>query len=223
MISKYLKAKNTISQILPTINEEDLSKDIASPFYDLKTFDQSSFYYFYRNTFSNYEIEKIISICNKLPTKEATLSSDNKIDKTYRESTISWIPVNSQTNWIYQRFSEYINKANESFFQYNLTKIEKLQFTRYYGNQKGFYAPHIDSNFGHFYENRKLTFVMQLTDPSEYEGGTLKLYLGRDGDSIPKEKGLITFFPSHILHECTPVTSGTRCTLVGWIHGPKFK
>jgi len=64
---------------------------------------------------------------------------------------------------------------------------------------------------------------MQLTDPSEYEGGTLKLYLGRDGDSIPKEKGLITFFPSHILHECTPVTSGTRCTLVGWIHGPKFK
>lgn len=223
MISKYLKAKNTITQILPTINEEDLSKDITSPFYDLKTFDQSSFYYFYRNTFSNYEIEKIISICNKLPKKEATLSSDNKIDKTYRESTISWVPVNSQTNWIYQRFSEYINKANESFFQYDLTKIEKLQFTRYYGNQKGFYAPHIDSNFGHFYENRKLTFVMQLSNPEDYDGGELRLHMSKNYDSMPRERGLITFFPSHILHECTPVTSGTRCTLVGWVYGPKFK
>jgi PKHD-type hydroxylase len=223
MISKYLKSKNTISQISPTINEEDLINDTSSPFYDLKTFDQSSAYYFYRNTFSNYEIEKIVSTLNKLPINEATLGSENRVDKSFRESRLSWVPINSQTNWIYQRFSEYINEANESFFQYDLTKIEKLQFTRYFGNQKGFYAPHIDSNFGHFYENRKLTFVMQLSDPEDYEGGELRLHMSKNYDAIPKERGLITFFPSHILHECTPVTSGIRYTLVGWVYGPKFK
>jgi len=223
MISKYLKSKNTISQIFPTINEEDLHDDTSSPFYDLKTFDQSSTYYFYRNVFNNYEIGKILSIFNKLPIKEATLGSENRVDRSFRESSLSWVPINSQTNWIYQRLSEHINKANESFFQYDLTKIEKLQFTRYFGNQKGFYAPHIDSNFGHFYENRKLTFVMQLSDPEDYEGGELRLHMSKDYDVMPKEKGLITFFPSHILHECTPVTSGTRCTLVGWVYGPKFK
>jgi len=31
------------------------------------------------------------------------------------------------------------------------------------------------------------------------------------------------FFPSYTLHEVTPVTKGTRYTLVGWVHGPAFK
>jgi len=223
MISKYLKFKNIIDQINPTINEEELKNDINNPYYHLKSSDQSSFYYYYRKLFDDYEIQKILAICDKLPKTEATLGSANKVDKSYRESTLSWVPVNNETHWIYQKLSKCINEVNELFFQYELTKIEKLQFTRYYGNQKGFYGPHIDSNFGHFDENRKLTFVMQLTDPREYEGGVLKLHFGRDGDCVEKEKGLITFFPSHVLHEFTPVISGTRCTLVGWIHGPKFK
>ena len=224
MISKYLKSKNLITQIIPTINEVELQSDTKNQYYDLKVFDQTSSHYFYRNLFNNYEIERILAIGNKLPKQGAVLA-DNVVDKTYRDSTISWIPVNDQTTWIYQKLTDCITEVNESFFEFDLTRIEKLQFTSYYGNKdtNGFYAQHIDSSFGFLSENRKLSFVIQLSHPEDYDGGELKLYISKDPSCIPKERGLVTFFPSHVLHECTPVTSGNRHTLVGWIHGPKLR
>jgi PKHD-type hydroxylase len=71
--------------------------------------------------------------------------------------------------------------------------------------------------------NRKLSFVLQLSDPNEYEGGELQFYFGGDPLVAKKQKGIITFFPSNSLHECTPVTFGERYVIVGWVHGPPFK
>lgn len=222
MISKYLKTKNLISQIKPTINEDDILSDCSESYYYLNLFDCNSTYYYYRNLFTEYELQRLIATANKLEIRDGVVSN-NKLNIDIRDSKISWIPVNSQTNWIYEKITWCINEVNKNYFEYDLTKLEKLQFTRYYGEENSFYGKHIDSNFGYLYENRKLTFVMQLSDPNEYEGGELKLFLGREPDIIPKERGLITFFPAHTLHECTPVTLGTRYSLVGWVHGPKLK
>ena len=41
-------------------------------------------------------------------------------------------------------------------------------------------------------------------------------------DVAKKDKGTITFFPSHVLHEVTPVTKGTRYSLVSWVQGPNI-
>lgn len=224
MISTYLRSKNLISQIKSNINEVELERDTSDPYYYLKVYDQTSCYYYYRDLFNNYEIQKILAIGNKLP-KQGGVLADNQIDKEYRDSVISWIPINDQTGWIYQKLTDCITTVNESFFEFDLTKIEKLQFTSYYGNKenKSFYSAHIDSTFGHLNDNRKLSFVLQLSDPNDYEGGELRLHFSKNPVSVKKEKGLITFFPSHVLHECTPVISGDRHTLVGWIHGPKLR
>lgn len=224
MISKYLKSKNLIEQIKSNIDQEELETDIPDPYYYLNVSDQTSFSYYCRNLFNNYEIEKILAIGNKLP-KEGAVLSGNRLDKEYRDSIVSWIPVNNQTRWIYQTLTSCIIDVNQSFFELDLTKIEKLQFTSYYANKdgNGFYDKHVDSCFGFLPDNRKLSFVLQLSDPNDYEGGELRLYNGRDPISVKKEKGLITFFHSFVLHECTPVTSGNRHTLVGWVHGPKIK
>lgn len=222
MISKYLKSKNIINEIKSTVDEKTLTDDIKSGFYHLKTHNLTSTYYFYRNLFNNYEIEKIKALCKKLPQNMGSIGNNN-INLNYRESRVSWVPVNNQTHWIYQKLTDCILDVNNSFFEYDLTKIEKLQFTAYYGNEKGFYAPHIDSNFDTIPENRKLTFVLQLSNPDDYQGGELRLHTSKEPIMIKKEKGLISFFPSHTLHECTPVISGERYTLVGWIYGPKFK
>lgn len=223
MISNYLKSKNIINQIPSKINEEELNLDSNGSYY-LNLSDYSSTYYYYRDLFSSYEIQKIIAICNKLPYTDGVIGSGNSIlDKSRRNSIISWVNINEETKWVYQRLTDCILEVNESFFEYNLTKLEKLQFTRYYGENVGMYCPHIDCSTGYYHENRKLSFVMQLSNPEDYEGGELRLHQGAIPDRIPKEKGLITFFPSHTLHECTPVTSGIRYTLVGWIYGPKFK
>jgi PKHD-type hydroxylase len=63
---------------------------------------------------------------------------------------------------------------------------------------------------------------MQLTDPSEYEGGNLEILTRANPDIVRKELGLIAFFPSWTLHQVTPVTRGERQTLVTWATGPNF-
>jgi PKHD-type hydroxylase len=62
-----------------------------------------------------------------------------------------------------------------------------------------------------------------LSDPEEYQGGQLEVYTGVAPQEIKKEKGLISLFPSYVLHRVTPITSGIRKTLVVWICGPSFR
>ena len=65
--------------------------------------------------------------------------------------------------------------------------------------------------------------MLQLTDPAEYEGGDLEIMSGAETDVVLKQRGLITVFPSYILHRVSPVTKGTRKTIVVWACGPAFK
>ncbi len=70
---------------------------------------------------------------------------------------------------------------------------------------------------------RKLSMVLQLSDPSEYEGGDLELFTSANPIITKKQKGIIHAFPSYVMHRVTPVTKGVRKTLVVWIAGPRFK
>lgn len=222
MISRYLKNKSIIDQIKPILDEKELNMDNSPTGYYLELDEYNGNYYQFSDVFSHYELDKIIMMCKKLPIIDGTIG-DNEVDESYRKSSISWVPVNNETLWMYQKLTDCVKEANIAHFQYDLTKIEKLQFTSYIGNKNEFYSPHLDISTGFLVENRKLTFVLQLSDPNDYGGGILKLHTGKEPHSIKKEKGLITFFPSHTLHECTPVTSGHRFTLVGWVHGPKLR
>jgi PKHD-type hydroxylase len=78
-------------------------------------------------------------------------------------------------------------------------------------------------DFGGSGASRKLSVVLQLSDPSEYEGGELQILTSGQAISIQKKRGLITVFPAWTLHQVTPVVKGTRQTLVTWISGPQFK
>lgn len=222
MISRYLKSKNIINQILPIINEEELNKDKSSSGYYLHMEEHNGSYYQIKDAFTNYELDKILALCKKLPSKKGTIGQ-NEIDEDYRKSTVSWVPVNGETEWLYQKLTQCIEHANTVHFQYELSRIEKLQFTHYTGEDGEFYSPHLDSLNGYLVDNRKLTCVLQLSEPNDYEGGILKLHTSKEPHKIQKERGLLTFFPSHTLHECTPVTSGERYTLVGWVCGPRLK
>ena len=53
--------------------------------------------------------------------------------------------------------------------------------------------------------------------------GELELRFGKDPITIGKERGLIALFPSYTMHRVTPVTKGTRYSLVAWVSGPAFK
>jgi len=95
-----------------------------------------------------------------------------------------------------------------------------LQYTKYYGNG-GHYDWHADLGPG--ISNRKLSCVLQLSTPEEYEGGELQMNPGGDIMSVPKGLGTICFFPSFLLHRVTPLTSGTRKSLVTWLCGANLR
>jgi PKHD-type hydroxylase len=122
----------------------------------------------------------------------------------------------------YQRLSAIVLSLNEQFFKFDLHGFgEDLQFTEYVA-PSGKYNSHVDRAFGTAI--RKLSIVVQLTDPDTYEGGDLELLPSIEKPvKPPRTRGTLIAFPSFQLHRVTPVTSGTRNSLVGWINGKQFK
>jgi PKHD-type hydroxylase len=222
MISKYLRSKKIIDYIQPIVDKEELRKNYSNGYYYLNTYPNDQLYYYYENLFNDEELKWIKFFGKNLPLEQATVRG-LEVDTKIRSSYVSWVGVNDVTRWIYQKLTDCILEVNEVHFKYELEKIENLQFTYYSGKDTSFYERHLDTISNTEPTNRKLSFVLQLSDPSEYDGGELRLHIGSSHTVIKKQKGLITFFPSHTLHECSPVTSGERYVIVGWIHGPPFK
>lgn len=144
-----------------------------------------------------------------------------------RQSILKWIELNPDTNWLYKKLISQIHKVNQENFDYILKFVENLQLTEYNENQQGFYSKHNDcgdsSRLESFVDIRKLSFSIQLTDPEEYSGGELILYINDKEFIAPKTKGTIVFFQSNILHEVKPVKKGTRYALVSWVQGPNLR
>ena len=96
-----------------------------------------------------------------------------------------------------------------------------MQFTEY-TSSGDFYGKHLDMGNSET-RPRKISFSIQLSKENDYTGGDLQLYYSDDPITADKEIGVMTTFPSYVLHEVLPVTEGTRYCLVGWVSGPKFK
>ena len=108
--------------------------------------------------------------------------------------------------------------------------LYEIQLTTYQGSDEGYYDWHQDCFLTQDSPyQRKLSFIMQLSDPSEYEGGDLmftrQYSKGWDTEKaqIIKQKGTVIIFPSFYTHQVTPVTKGTRRSLVSWIEGPAWR
>jgi PKHD-type hydroxylase len=71
---------------------------------------------------------------------------------------------------------------------------------------------------------RKMSFSLQLSDPSTYKGSELEFYhYGNTFDKSKTDQGTLIAFPSFIPHRVTPLTEGKRYSLVGWVCGKAFK
>jgi PKHD-type hydroxylase len=77
---------------------------------------------------------------------------------------------------------------------------------------------------------RKLSMTCNLTNPDNYDGGNLRFDFGpHAGDkryhtcTEIRPKGSIIIFPSHVYHQVSPVTRGTRYSMVMWNLGRPFR
>ena len=92
-------------------------------------------------------------------------------------------------------------KINAQYYRFDLTGFgEALQLTNYDQSENGMYGWHQDYGGS---VSRKLSMAVQLTDPSEYEGGNLQVMTSAEPQNIRKQRGancnfpFVCFTPSH--------------------------
>jgi len=140
-----------------------------------------------------------------------------------RRSQVSWINKTPDTAWVFEKLGHVASSLNTQFYRFDLTGFgEALQLTNYDQSEHGMYGWHQDYG-GKLSPSRKFSMVLQLTDPSQYEGGNLQVLTSGEPVNVRKQRGLIAAFPAYTLHQVTPVTSGSRQSLVAWVSGPAFK
>ena len=143
------------------------------------------------------------------------------VNPNLRRSQVSWLTNTAETKWVFEKLAHVASQLNVDGFRLDLTGFgEQLQLTKYDQSEHGMYGWHQDYGGG---VSRKLSIAVQLTDPSEYEGGNLQVMTSSEPQNVRKQRGLIAIFPSYILHQVTPVTQGSRQSLVTWVSGPAFK
>jgi|DEB0MinimDraft_4_1074332.scaffolds.fasta_scaffold31456_2 PKHD-type hydroxylase len=212
----------------------------------LTTAFSSDWYRFYPAYFSPDQVRRIRTICEKGEEEDAKTYGSKGLNPKVRKNKISW----HSNEELFGMISPLMSEANQSSgWNIDITAIEPCQYTIYYD----------DNNHYHWHSDtivedamlqpgaqgvlagtvRKVSCVIQLTDPSSYEGGEFEFLQGkeRDGDldgdgfmkyepfSVPqfRQLGTVLFFQSQTFHRVKPVKSGTRRSLVCWFRGPPWR
>lgn len=184
--------------------------------------DLSNWYYF-KQGFSEDEIQQIFELAGNQEFKKAELETQSDASGQIRKSQIKWLDTDIPgIHWLYEKFAKMCMEANTALWQFELNGMqEQLQFGVYKGDG-GHYDWHMDVGPG-MAQQRKISIVLQLSEPHAYEGGEFELFVNNEVSKLPKEKGTVILFPSYCMHRVTPVTSGERKSLVLWVSGPAFR
>lgn len=149
---------------------------------------------------------------------------ESTIDETYRRTNVSWLPQSIENIPLYEKIADVFAEVNKRFFHCNLDGfLEPMQLTKYNEDTQDYYDWHTDMSPDDKYMPRKLSMVLMLSDPKDFEGGELQIKTKRDNDTLDMKKGRAWFFPSYVLHRVTPVTKGIRKTAVLWASGEQWK
>jgi PKHD-type hydroxylase len=173
---------------------------------------------YWDKAFTPEECQAIIAIGeSRMPTKATVVGENDGI----RECDISWLYSVDDLEWAFRRVTDIITSLNDQFFKFDLFGLhEGFQFTKYTAPGEH-YGAHVDRIVNGTV--RKLSFTLQLSDPADYDGGELQLMNSKKPTIASREQGYVMVFPSYTLHEVTPVTRGTRYSLVSWVTGKPFK
>lgn len=176
---------------------------------------------FWDNGFSVDDINRIREMGDAQVLTTGTINRDSAIDEDVRRAQVAFLGLADSRMWLFDKLGFIARQLNAQYFQLDLVGFaEDLQYTVY--NDSGHYQWHMDKGPSSP-APRKLSLVLQLSDPDEYEGGELQLMIGPDPQVVPRQMGLLYAFPSYVVHKVTPVTRGTRRSLVVWLCGPKFR
>jgi PKHD-type hydroxylase len=187
-------------------------------------------YFIIENAVTNRFCDHVLQYGKILKENIATVAGvdeheKEKLEKS-RKSNVVWL----DEKWIYREIQPLIREVNMAAkWNFKWTHTEVCQFTKYMGSKKQYYDWHTDSGIEPQPSGliRKISASLALVDKEEYQGGDFQICQPNpNGSKISTiqlvKKASMIFFPSFIWHRVTPVTEGTRYSLVCWNQGPKF-
>lgn len=173
--------------------------------------------------FTLEECDRIIALHRVTEMKPAEIG-DGTVDPEIRTTEIGWVPWNDSQNWLYGKLAQVCQSVQSNWYPFILAGfVESLQLTHYRAENSGHYEMHRDMGTRQM-SCRKLSLVVQLSEPDSYEGGNLEI-LGIPGAEkrvSETHRGTVIAFPAYELHRVTRLTKGERWSLVAWVHGPPF-
>ena len=185
---------------------------------------------YFRQYFTPEQCDKILKDGLELPAQDAKLGVAGMNERDpgdHRKSKIRFLQQSNhpQFQWLFNELWLLGMVANRDWFNFHITNLSFVQLAEYDASYSGEYKRHHDV----FWVNndnyhRKLTCVIQLTDPSTYEGGDFEMYELTDYPNKEelRTQGTVIFLPSFIPHAALAVTKGTRHSLAVWFEGPKW-
>ena len=142
---------------------------------------------------------------------------DNLIKKT----NLINISDNQNCFWLIDKIKDISNFINKHYFGFEINQIVDLQVNIL--KKRHFYKLHSDVEYNVPLEDemKKITFIIQLSNESEFEGGDTILYYESNSIKFLKTKGLMFLFPSTLHYEIETILSGEKKILIGWITGKR--
>lgn len=175
--------------------------------------------------FSDLECDAIIGTLEDDRWNDARVSSATDsygiVDARMRSVASQPLPVRLD-GWPMSQVVDAIVRINGNAWRYALHSISQPDYPSvllYDSQSQDHFARHIDA--GETAATRKLSYSVQLSAPTDYVGGDL--LVGGSNLQASRARGTLNLFSSVNQHEVTPVISGQRLAIVGWIHGPTFQ
>jgi PKHD-type hydroxylase len=118
----------------------------------------------------------------------------------------------------YALIATLVQRYNDEHWRFAISGLDTLQVIRYRPGAR--FKMHSDIVGEGGTRNRKISLILQLSDPGAYEGGELVF---PETGTVSREQGWGCIFPAWVPHEVRPVTSGVRYSLVTWAVGSFFR
>jgi PKHD-type hydroxylase len=167
--------------------------------------------------FSKGECTQILENCIEelwLPSKVVGSNDLHKSSRQKLRGDVTEFPFNN--------LRDITKAANTEIYDFKLLGIIDQDFPQVFKyDTNDYYNWHIELN--PMAPSRKLTFIVNLSDPESYTGGELEFLNTKTDSTSMATQGAVLIFPSFMPYKINPVTSGTKHIIVGHVHGALFR
>ena len=176
-------------------------------------------YTYAKNLFSEEEIKEL----NKQINLSFIKDEDSPASDAVKTSNVKFLKLSSIYKLIVPLL-EFINKANATYFGFDLFKLSPEKILNYNIYEIGKeYDWHYDGEKGLGTRDIKLTCLLNCSN-SNYVGGELSLFINEEIQCKEfNSPGSVIIFPAFINHKVHKIISGKRRTLAIWMLGPRFR